>query len=120
MTPKASMASLPTEIKTRIAELCRLQDEIFQDMFRHLDEIAREPALTAYDSSDEAEYDSEEETDVFKKGPFSDYRFILSGYPKSLLSLWRVSKEWHDIAVKIVFRVRQPSLYSLQRGESPR
>jgi hypothetical protein len=37
MTPKASMASLPTEIKTRIAELCRLQDEIFQDMFRHLD-----------------------------------------------------------------------------------
>ncbi|KWU40972.1 hypothetical protein RHOSPDRAFT_37501 [Rhodotorula sp. JG-1b] len=50
--PKASIDSLPTEIKTRIAALCRLQDEIFQDMFRRLDEIAREPALKGYDSSD--------------------------------------------------------------------
>lgn len=117
MTVKASIDSLPTETKTRIAELCQLQDEIFLDTFRRLDDFAREMTFTAYDSSDEAGYDSDIETNVFQRGPFTDGRYDLTSYPKSLLSLLRVSKEWHDIAVKIVFRVRQPSLYLLQQSE---
>lgn len=36
MADKASIHSLPTEIKTRIAEHCRLQDETTLDVFERL------------------------------------------------------------------------------------
>lgn len=43
MAVKASIYSLPTEIKTRIGELCHLQDEVIRAVFYRLDETAREP-----------------------------------------------------------------------------
>jgi hypothetical protein len=113
MAPKASIHSLPPEIKARIADLCRLQDRVFPRVFDALKERAREPTVRVYYSDDEDDSDHEscdDETDVFKMGPFSDRRAEDPHYPQSLVSLSCVSKEWRDVAVKILFRVRPLSL----------
>jgi hypothetical protein len=91
MAGKASIHSLPTEIKRRIAELCQLQDETSRDVFAHL----------RYRLADNAYASDEAETDLSKRGPFAEHRYG----PKSLLSLSCVSKEWRDIALKILLRV---------------
>lgn len=72
MTGTPSIHSLPTEIKTRIAELCRLQDETIAAVFYDLRDIARDPCVHHYDLDDEYEGSNDEETDQFKLGPFSD------------------------------------------------
>ena len=113
MAAKASIHSLPTEIKARIAELCRLQDRVFQRVFDALKERAREPIEHVYycDDEDDSDHEScDDETDVFKMGPFSDRRAEDPDYPESLMSLSCVSKEWREVAVKILFRVRPLSL----------
>lgn len=113
MAPKASIHSLPPEVKARIADLCRLQDRVFPRVFDALKERAREPTVRVYYSDDEDDSDHEscdDETDVFKMGPFSDRRAEDPHYPQSLVSLSCVSKEWRDVAVKILFRVRPLSL----------
>ncbi|TKA54114.1 hypothetical protein B0A53_03491 [Rhodotorula sp. CCFEE 5036] len=109
MAGQASIHSLPTEIKTRIAELCHLQDKMIQDVFRGLHETAKDHCLRGYNASGsetewDSDYDTDEETDEFRIGPFTDRRFYSGRYPKSLLSLSRVSREWRNIAVSIVFR----------------
>jgi hypothetical protein len=111
MTVKASIHALPTEIKSRIAELCQLQDEAFKEEFEELQNTALEPArqyiYNSDDDEDDGDYETHyDETEVFKIGPFSDSRYEDPDYPKSLISLSCVSKEWRDVAVKFLFRVK--------------
>ena len=120
MAGQASIHSLPTEIKTRIAELCHLQDKMIQDVFRGLHETAKDHCLRGYNASGsetewDSDYDTDEETDEFRIGPFTDRRFHSGRYPKSLLSLSRVSREWRNIAVSIVFRVKQAFPHPLKQ-----
>lgn len=62
MAVKVSIHSLPTEIKTRVAELCQLQDMTILDVFTRL-----HYRVTA----DDDEASDDEETEQARLGPFA-------------------------------------------------
>jgi hypothetical protein len=83
---KPTLTSLPTEIKIRIARICRDQDHAARDTFneaanRFDTETSR--GVSAYDDGDEAP----------------------SRYISTVGSLFCLSREWHAIAAPIRFRV---------------
>ncbi|GAA5963422.1 hypothetical protein JCM8115_001221 [Rhodotorula mucilaginosa] len=82
---KPTLTSLPTEIKIRIARMCRDQDHAARDTFneaanRFDTETSR--GVSAYDDGDEAP----------------------SRYISTVGSLFCLSREWHAIAARIRFR----------------
>ncbi|GAA5991906.1 hypothetical protein JCM10908_002265 [Rhodotorula pacifica] len=97
---KATLSSLPTEIKTRIAELCHQQDDLLYHAFQDQCEAVAED-LPFDDSEDEEsdDFEDEDENNLWKQG-----RHENPDYPHSLSSLSLVSKEWRDIAATFMFR----------------
>lgn len=83
-----------------------------QEVFDALNTAARDPALPRPSSDSEDEFAGliyetlDDETDNFKLRPFSDGRWNDRDYPRSLSSLTGVSREWREIAIKFLFRVR--------------
>lgn len=91
--------------RPRIAELCHLQDGMFQEVFERIEETARGPALLALDSDDErnfveGDYLGIETADV-KLGSFSDGRWADKDCSKSLSGLSSVPRAWREIAARL-------------------
>lgn len=89
-TIKPTLTSLPTEIKIRIARMCRDQDHAARDTFydaaAQLDtETSR--GITAYDDDEQV----------------PPRRYI-----STVGSLFCLSREWHAIAAPILFHVSGP------------
>lgn len=92
--------------RPRIAELCHLQDGMFQEVFERIEETARGPALLALDSDDERDFVEGDylgiETADVKLGSFSDGRWADKDCSKSLSGLSSVPRAWREIAARLL------------------
>ncbi|GAA5991908.1 hypothetical protein JCM10908_002266 [Rhodotorula pacifica] len=99
MANKATISMLPTEVKTRIAQICQIQDERIRRNFQHLDFLARRGRPYCVDDDGE-----EVEDDGGERSAWTEDRHVQPDYPRSLSALASASREWRAVTAPIIFR----------------
>lgn len=87
--PRASLDSLPTELKKRIVELCAEQDERFKQWTHHFEEQVEQSA------------------GLEMAGELDDLvRNVTHRQQSSIGSLFCLSRQWSELAAPFRFKVR--------------